>query len=102
MIIPGITNRLSSDINLKAIFIILHQGTVAHLQKRSNIRLMLNLAIEGLQILNDEMPSLLGDKMNHETYKLAIVKYYELSNRFCINEEDSTRLKNNIQVKILE
>lgn len=54
---------------------------------------MLNLAIEGLSILNTEMPGILGEKMDHQTYKLAIVKYFELGRRFCINTEDADRLK---------
>jgi len=62
---------------------------------------MLNFAIEGVSMLNDEMPTILGEKMDHQTYKLAIVKYFELSHRFCINSEDVNRLKEAITEKVL-
>jgi hypothetical protein len=62
---------------------------------------MLNFAIQGLSMLNHEMPTILGEKMDHQTYKLAIVKYFELSHRFCINSEDANRLKEAITEKVL-
>lgn len=52
-------------------------------------------------MLNHEMVTILGEKMDHQTYKLAIVKFYELSHRFCINSEDAERLKEAITEKVL-
>jgi hypothetical protein len=54
---------------------------------------MLELAIAGLPILNESMPNILGPNMDHETYKLTIVKYFEFSKWFCIRTEDENRLK---------
>ena len=54
---------------------------------------MLNLAVEGLEILRDEIPSLLGENSNHTAAEIILAKYYEYSQRFCISQDDEANLK---------
>jgi hypothetical protein len=42
------------DINLKGIFLVLAHGNMAHLKKRTNMRLMHSFSLKGIKNLKEE------------------------------------------------
>ena len=46
--------RNLSDINLKGVFLVLAHGNMAHLKRRSNVRLMRQFAVKGVETLAAE------------------------------------------------
>ena len=62
---------MDTECNLKGLMKVLSEGSKNHLKKRSNIRLMREVAIKGIMILRE-------NKFDHlETQKLVLVKYFE-------------------------
>ena len=43
-----------SEINLKGVFLVLAHGNMAHLKRRTNIRLMRAFAVRGVEVLKGE------------------------------------------------
>lgn len=52
-----LTNNIE-EINLKGVFLVLAHGNMAHLKKRSNVRLMRLFAIKGVETLAREKDSI--------------------------------------------
>lgn len=80
--------RNIGEINLKGVFLVLAQGNMAHLKRRSNIRLMRQFAVKGVATLKDEEASI----DNKETFDLLCVKYYEYAGKYCLNLPDKEEL----------
>jgi hypothetical protein len=81
--------RNISDINLKGVFLVLAHGNMAHLKKRSNVRLMRQFAIKGVDILKEEKDSI----NDPATFDMVCAKYYEYSVRYCLNKQDREELQ---------
>ena len=73
--------RCFEEINLKGIFMVLAHGNKAHLKKRSNIRKVLELAVRGITNLREEKSRV----NNEEVFNLLCIKYFEISNAYCLN-----------------
>ena len=80
--------RNIKDINLKAILLVLANGNIAHIKQRSNMRLMRQFAVKGIETLKDEK-----DNINNEkTFENVCAKYYEYAFVYCLNKKDNKEL----------
>lgn len=78
-----------SEINLKGILLVLAHGNMAHLKKRTNIRIMRQFAVKGIAALEEERHSL-GDE---SVFEQLCVKYYDYALKYCLNKEDRDQLE---------
>jgi len=66
---------------LKGVFMVLAHGNMAHLKKRSNVRLMRQFAVKGVEWLLHEKDSI----NSPQAFDNLCAKYYEYSVRYCLN-----------------
>ena len=81
--------RNLSDINLKGVFLVLAHGNMAHLKRRSNVRLMRQFAVKGVETLAAEKEAV---DTAPEAFDNLCAKYYEYSVRYCLNSQDRQEL----------
>lgn len=81
--------RNLSDINLKGVFLVLAHGNMAHLKRRSNVRLMRQFAVKGVETLAAEREAV---DTAPEAFENLCAKYYEYSVRYCLNSQDRQEL----------
>lgn len=79
--------RNADDINLKGTMLVLVNGNIAGVKRRSNTRLMLDFSIKGLSVLKRERESLGKD------FDTIAAKYYDMSRCYCLNGKHHIKLQ---------
>ena len=67
---------------------VISYGNYANIHKRDNIRLLRDLAIKGVILLREEQLSV----KDTQTFEMLMMKYYEYSLKFCLNQRDQNAL----------
>ncbi len=68
--------KRSDEINLKGTFLALIHGNVACLKKRSNMRIMHQFSLNGIEALSRERESV------GKTFNEVAVKYFDIASRY--------------------
>lgn len=84
----------ANQINVKGIFYVLIHGKGPYLKKRSNMRLMMEFGLKGLNALVRERNSMGKD------FETFVVHYYQLLTKYCHNNYHLLRIQNEIKVKL--
>ena len=78
--------RTANDINLKGTMLVLVNGSITGVKRRSNTRLMHQFSLKGIQALKRERNSLGKDFEN------VAVKYYDIAKCFNLNAGNQREL----------